>query len=648
MIRLMDFGEEHCDYIKAAKIRYTFHTVEDMWNDLTAMFTDKWVRYIPVFNEDGKLLCLSYMKYWERDAYIAGLDKILRNQRGKAFSDFLKKYWKNTEIQIIGFNENAWKLYKFFKENHILVRGVGKKWEQFYPDAISGDVGKNIHHVWKIDVEGKNSENPADNLLFMWMEPAYNTVVVQEWRQYLERHGILFQCIPIPQREDLQFITPNEQYRWENKIAPYMNKAKWEDEETRKHMPQKNEQGERLCWDEWQKIDEKKQKSEVEINGERIGYQEYGTGKRNVYLIGPCIVRGMCVSDEDTLGSYIYRAFRRTMSDVKVICLSPERGTLVLVEDLVQRLLLRTGDIVIYFSGNVHPEIEGMGYGYKRDVDLWPLFNARKTDYFWDCPIHTNEIGNKYVGERCVEEITKNHKRYIDENNLKYHVIQAGKVLLAPKLEEALERYIEEIKKTKGCSDDRRKGAVVMNCNPMTNGHLYLIRQALQTVDFLYVFVVEEDKSEIVFKDRIEMVRRAVQNLKNVAVFPSGKFMISYVTMPIYFEKERRQEETYDASVDLQIFCERIAPKLGITVRFMGEEPKDKITRQYNELLSEMAPLYGIQFVEIPRLEVDGEVVSATDVRRYLKEGEFGLVKKVTPKENWEILKNYVGKEAEA
>ena len=38
-------------------------------------------------------------------------------------------------------------------------------------------------------------------------------------------------------------------------------------------------------------------------------------------------------------------------------------------------------------------------------------------------------------------------------------------------------------------------GAVVMNCNPLTLGHRYLIEQALKQCDYLMIFVVQEDKS---------------------------------------------------------------------------------------------------------------------------------------------------------
>src|SRR6185369_1032961 len=44
-------------------------------------------------------------------------------------------------------------------------------------------------------------------------------------------------------------------------------------------------------------------------------------------------------------------------------------------------------------------------------------------------------------------------------------------------------------------------GAVVVNCNPFTYGHRYLIESAAREVDHLYVFVVKEERSIFPFAD---------------------------------------------------------------------------------------------------------------------------------------------------
>ncbi|PUU99564.1 [citrate (pro-3S)-lyase] ligase, partial [Acinetobacter baumannii] len=56
-------------------------------------------------------------------------------------------------------------------------------------------------------------------------------------------------------------------------------------------------------------------------------------------------------------------------------------------------------------------------------------------------------------------------------------------------------------------------GAIVMNCNPFTLGHQYLVEYAAAQVVRLYLFVVEEDKSEFPFADRLELVKQGVAHL---------------------------------------------------------------------------------------------------------------------------------------
>ena len=162
-----------------------------------------------------------------------------------------------------------------------------------------------------------------------------------------------------------------------------------------------------------------------------------------------------------------------------------------------------------------------------------------------------------------------------------------------------------------------------MNCNPFTRGHRYLIEQAQKAVDFLYIFVVEEDSSDFSFEDRFSIVKENCVDLTNIKVLPSGKYMISSITFAEYFQKEDLQEEqTIIPTMDIRLFGQAIAPTLGIKKRFVGEEPLDKVTNQYNEAMKDMLPGYGVELIEIPRLEIEsGEPINATKVRKLISEG---------------------------
>lgn len=150
--------------------------------------------------------------------------------------------------------------------------------------------------------------------------------------------------------------------------------------------------------------------------------------------------------------------------------------------------------------------------------------------------------------------------------------------------------------------------------------------------------MVEEDKSYFRFDDRYEIVKKATEHIDKIRVVPSGKFIISSKTMPAYFLKESKQEEVIDTSEDIEIFCEYIAPSLNITARFVGEEPLDNVTKQYNMEMKRTLTDYGMNFIEIPRKEIGGEVISASRVRKLLAQGKMEDIKKLVPAATYKYL----------
>ncbi|MDR1917351.1 MAG: hypothetical protein LBQ58_12375 [Synergistaceae bacterium] len=186
------------------------------------------------------------------------------------------------------------------------------------------------------------------------------------------------------------------------------------------------------------------------------------------------------------------------------------------------------------------------------------------------------------------------------------------------------------------------KGAIVVNCNPFTNGHRYLMERASSEVDFLYVFVVEEDRSLFRFEDRFALVTEGLRDMRNVKALRSGQFIISTITFPGYFTKESAKEVAVDTSLDLSLFVKYIAPALDIETRFAGNEPLDPVTKQYNNAMRETLPRHGVRFVEYERVEIDGAPVSASRVRALLEERNFDAIKPLVPESTYRYLvKNF-------
>ena len=154
-------------------------------------------------------------------------------------------------------------------------------------------------------------------------------------------------------------------------------------------------------------------------------------------------------------------------------------------------------------------------------------------------------------------------------------------------------------------------------------------------VDNLYIFVVEEDKSEFKFEDRIELVKKGTADIPNVTVLPSGNYVISAQTLPGYFNKDNLGTTELNAESDLEYFLS-IADFFGITVRFAGEEPIDRFTAQYNQNMKRFLPRYGIDFTEIARKQSGEEVISASKVRKALHEGDLEKVKRFVPQTTYD------------
>ena len=165
-----------------------------------------------------------------------------------------------------------------------------------------------------------------------------------------------------------------------------------------------------------------------------------------------------------------------------------------------------------------------------------------------------------------------------------------------------------------------RTGAIVMNANPFTAGHRYLAQQAAAACGHVFILAVEEDLSEFPFAVRLELIRRGTADLDNVTVIPGGRYVISSLTFPAYFSRDAARARL-QSRIDAEIFARHIAPALGVTDRYLGEEPFSPSTAVYNEEVKARLEAGGIAVHIVPRREAEGTAISASKVRQLLAEG---------------------------
>jgi len=176
-----------------------------------------------------------------------------------------------------------------------------------------------------------------------------------------------------------------------------------------------------------------------------------------------------------------------------------------------------------------------------------------------------------------------------------------------------------------------RNGAVVINGNPFSLGHLHLVESAARQVERLYLFVVREDRSVFPFEVRLRLAQEATAHLPNVTVLDTSRYAVSAGTFPSYFMKRMDEIAAAQIQIDLRLFAQRIAPRFHIACRFVGEEPLCPTTAAYNEAMAEILAAHGIQWIEIPRIQWEGYPISATWVRRAFARGDFATLKHLVP-----------------
>lgn len=216
-----------------------------------------------------------------------------------------------------------------------------------------------------------------------------------------------------------------------------------------------------------------------------------------------------------------------------------------------------------------------------------------------------------------------------------YPIMQTDTVLLMENTRNGITKYIDGLEKS---DSTQNIGAVVMNCNPFTNGHRFLVKTAAGQCDTLHLFVLSEDRSEFSAEVRYDLVKKGVADIKNVIVHKTSDYLISSAVFPTYFMKEKAKAEDANCELDLKIFCEHFAKKLNITKRFVGTEPTCQVTNAYNAKMKEILNQYDIEVIEIQRSEADGRAISASIVRNYLYNGDIEGTKHLVPPTTYEYL----------
>lgn len=224
-------------------------------------------------------------------------------------------------------------------------------------------------------------------------------------------------------------------------------------------------------------------------------------------------------------------------------------------------------------------------------------------------------------------------------------VAHTDKVILMEMGNKNINKTLEKIIKKYEIDTSKKRAMLVMNCNPFTLGHQYLVEKVASENEEVLLFVVEEDKSVFPFKVRYELVKKGTAHLSNVKVIEGTEYIISSATFPNYFLRKEDDSLIEYTKLDASVCGKKFGKILNINKRYVGEEPYCNVTNIYNNTLKDILPQYGIEVIIVPRKEIENKAISASYVRELLKSENFEEIKKIVPQTTYEFLLSPQGKE---
>lgn len=349
--------------------------------------------------------------------------------------------------------------------------------------------------------------------------------------------------------------------------------------------------------------------------------------KKCIYLYGPCFTYGACIPKQYRLCSIL----QHLHPEYRIINNGVKNGRSILNDVLyILNTSIKEGDILIDLNefSSIEKTIE---YANEPICDFNDYLNENINEncQFLDNTFHANtevtKIAANYLSTlippvNCVSVLAG--QTYLQETN-KISQINTSNILG----KSLMNSYIEYLKLHKRhIAVNQIVGSVILTANPVTKGHEHLIRIAKSRCDILYVFIVEEDSFEFSTSERIDLVRSVVSD-RNIVVLSTGKVMTAKYTFPDYYLKSHTKNDTQISQIsDLHfyLFGSVIAPILGITKRFVGEEVCGSVTDYYNKKLLDILPSYNISVEIIPRCcDSSGSVISASKVREMINNQDF-------------------------
>ncbi len=228
-------------------------------------------------------------------------------------------------------------------------------------------------------------------------------------------------------------------------------------------------------------------------------------------------------------------------------------------------------------------------------------------------------------------------------NQFGFHTIEkTNEIVLMETKKNGFSNYLKKIKKESSkyqYNKNDKIGCIIANCNPFTNGHLYLMQEAAKNCKLLHLFILDKDNDFFTFEERFLLVKKGIKDIDNIILHKASDYILSPLTFPTYFLKDKKQTTNINCKLDIKIFLNNIVPLLNINYRYVGTEPNDLVTNSYNQELIKNLKDSLVNLVIIDRKNINGDIISASKVRKLIEINDLPSIKKYVPISTYEFIK---------
>lgn len=329
----------------------------------------------------------------------------------------------------------------------------------------------------------------------------------------------------------------------------------------------------------------------------------------SIYFFGPCTALGLAsYSPDKTIESFLQKRLNDEQLDYHVINCATEGLTEPPVYSLnwLHRLIdtpLSSGDIIVviiradYFFG-----IDNR-FAPTKIYDMSTPFleesNIEKKCFAEPMLAHMNVLGYEITADYLFHIMRKNLTSTsgvaddIKSEKISFLATHPITTFHQGHFKTWLDQLPTPIQKA-GIS----AGAIIFSAQPIEKIHLNLINKAIQQCDFLYIFLLDNNDSQIPATEYQAMFEKNTTE-KNIKVLALGKCerqrLAWYSAKKTWISNQKRY---FDPVYDTYTFAKYIAPRLKIK-KYFASHTLDRFERRYNIIRQEILKEENISYIEL-------------------------------------------------